>query len=227
MKKMLYTLAAALFVLCSGSGEARAANCPGAPPWSFVDVDATDPFCPFVTEMALRGVSVGCETIDATRRRFCPGSPVSRLQMAAFLTRLPAPLRLARVRAGNFRWTTSGLKDVPLDDAGATTLTWLQAADSQRLLTYSAECALTLPAAAGTPWVHLDIVVNGEVIPPTQGDADAFCGVPAGTTFSGYQRPSITLLIDARAGENQVSIRAGVGADGITVSLGDSSLVID
>lgn len=225
--KALYTLVAVLFVLGNVTGEARAANCPGAPPWSFVDVDAADPFCPFVTEMALRGVSLGCETIDATRRRFCPDSPVSRRQMAAFMTRLPAPVRMSRVRSGNFRWSTTGLKDVPLDDAGGTTLTWTQATDSQRLLTYSAECALTLSAAAGTPWLHLDIVVNGEVVPPTQGETDAFCGVPAGSTFSGYQRPSITLLIDARAGENQVLIRAGTGADGFTALLGDSSLVLD
>jgi len=48
----------------------------------FDDVPATDPFCRWVEDLARRGVVSGCGP-----RTFCPGSPVSRDQMAVFLLR--------------------------------------------------------------------------------------------------------------------------------------------
>jgi hypothetical protein len=49
----------------------------------FVDVLASDPFCPDVAWMKTYGVTKGC---DATH--YCPADNVSRLQMAAFMHRL-------------------------------------------------------------------------------------------------------------------------------------------
>jgi hypothetical protein len=57
---------------------AVAQNCDG-----FVDVLASNPFCPDVTWMKTYGVTKGC---DATH--YCPTDNVSRLQMAAFMHRL-------------------------------------------------------------------------------------------------------------------------------------------
>jgi hypothetical protein len=58
--------------------SALAQNCDG-----FVDVLASNPFCPDVTWLKTYGVTKGC---DATH--FCPTENVSRLQMAAFMHRL-------------------------------------------------------------------------------------------------------------------------------------------
>jgi S-layer homology domain len=46
----------------------------------FHDVPASSPFCPFIEELARRGVTGGCGGGN-----FCPGDPVTRQQMAVFL----------------------------------------------------------------------------------------------------------------------------------------------
>ena len=47
----------------------------------FEDVPASSPFCPWVEELARRGVVNGCAA-----GRFCPDAPVTREQMAVVLT---------------------------------------------------------------------------------------------------------------------------------------------
>jgi hypothetical protein len=49
----------------------------------FSDVPASSPFCPFIEELARRGITTGCAP-----GLFCPGDPVTRQQMAVFLVRL-------------------------------------------------------------------------------------------------------------------------------------------
>lgn len=85
MRKILLALGA---LLCIWSGSAQAQFCPGAGSYVFVDVPADDPFCVFVTRMAVEGITEGCEIIDVNNRRYCPESAVTRKQMAAFLIRL-------------------------------------------------------------------------------------------------------------------------------------------
>ncbi len=50
----------------------------------FVDVPASNPFYAFIEEMALRGITLGC---NATGPLYCPAGNVTRGQMAAFLVR--------------------------------------------------------------------------------------------------------------------------------------------
>jgi hypothetical protein len=50
-----------------------------APP--FGDVPASSPFCPWIQELSRRGIVAGCGGGD-----YCPGVPVTREQMAVFLT---------------------------------------------------------------------------------------------------------------------------------------------
>lgn len=79
-------VAAALLVLAV---EARAAPCA-----AFTDVDSTSPFCAGVAWMKNRGITSGC-----TATLYCPNDPVSRLAMAAFLSRLDRVLPLTLVDA--------------------------------------------------------------------------------------------------------------------------------
>lgn len=58
--------------------SAVAAPCAG-----FTDVDDSDLFCPNVTWMKNRSITLGCTT-----ELYCPTAPVTRLAMAAFLNRL-------------------------------------------------------------------------------------------------------------------------------------------
>ena len=71
---------------------AHAGFCPGLSPWVFDDVLDTDPFCGYITEMAVRGVTLGCSVIDANNRLYCPAASVRRDQMAAFMSRLATGL---------------------------------------------------------------------------------------------------------------------------------------
>lgn len=68
-----------VFLLSTEEGQGYApAPCLASTP--FVDVPASSPFCPWVAELARRGVTNGCSPGS-----FCPGNPVNRAQMAVFL----------------------------------------------------------------------------------------------------------------------------------------------
>lgn len=62
---------------------ATAQSCAG-----FVDVTASDPFCANVEWLKNRAITLGCT--DTTH--YCPGQPVLRLSMAAFMNRLGVAL---------------------------------------------------------------------------------------------------------------------------------------
>ena len=87
MRKLL-RVCVLVFGLLGLAHESSAQFCPGVSPWVFDDVAASDPFCGFVTEMAQRGVTLGCTTLDANHRLYCPNEGVTRLQMAIFMGRL-------------------------------------------------------------------------------------------------------------------------------------------
>jgi hypothetical protein len=79
--KLTHTVAAvALLILSAG---ASAQNCVG-----FVDVPASDAFCPNVEWLKNRSITLGCT--DTTH--YCPTGNVTRLAMAAFMNRLGSAL---------------------------------------------------------------------------------------------------------------------------------------
>jgi S-layer family protein len=74
----------AVFVLVAKDGPGAAPPACGTP--VFADVPATSPFCPWVEELARRGVVSGCGGGS-----YCPTAPVSREQMAVFVLRTADP----------------------------------------------------------------------------------------------------------------------------------------
>jgi hypothetical protein len=58
----------------------------------FNDVPASSPFCPFIEELARRGITGGCGG-----GKYCPGDPVTRQQMAVFIVGAMAPTAYAHV----------------------------------------------------------------------------------------------------------------------------------
>jgi len=69
----------------------------------FSDVPASSPICPWVQELARRGVTAGCGS-----GQYCPGNPVTRAQMAVFLLSTSHGSGYAPVPC-----TTSPFSDVP------------------------------------------------------------------------------------------------------------------
>lgn len=94
----------------------------------FDDVDAADPFCASVEWLRNREVTLGCRTFD-----YCPGVPVSRLAMAAFMDRLGGVLAPETLLVGS----------VP---------DWLYAGPLH--------CQLTVPAATHPRRAIVDVVVS-------------------------------------------------------------------
>ena len=68
----------AVFALKTLEGPGYVPPACGTP--MFADVPASSPFCPWVEELARRGVTAGCGGGN-----YCPNDPVSRAQMAVFL----------------------------------------------------------------------------------------------------------------------------------------------
>lgn len=65
---------------------------PDGPCGDFADVSSTSDFCPSVEWLRNRGVTLGCTTYE-----FCPTNPVTRLAMAAFMSRLGRTLSSAQL----------------------------------------------------------------------------------------------------------------------------------
>ena len=76
MRRSLFLTAGVAAALLVGAGSALLGLC-----GPFTDV-AADAFCPFVVEVFYLGITTG-----TTPTTYDPSSPVSRLQMAAFLSR--------------------------------------------------------------------------------------------------------------------------------------------
>jgi hypothetical protein len=73
-----------VFVLVAKEGAGYNPPACGTP--MFPDVPASNPFCKFIEELARRGVVSGCGGGN-----YCPGSPVTREQMAVFVLRTLDP----------------------------------------------------------------------------------------------------------------------------------------
>ena len=74
----------------------------------FHDVPASSPFCPFIEELARRGITGGCAP-----GLYCPNDPVTRQQMAVFLLKateaaLSGPLASGDTLRG--MWAAAGTK---------------------------------------------------------------------------------------------------------------------
>jgi hypothetical protein len=220
MRKPLL-LAALLLLLCTS--PARAQFCPGVSPWVFDDVLASDPFCGFVTWMADNGITLGCQTIDANHRLYCPAQNVSRLQMAAFMKRL-GDVRVEAVDTG------PGLLGGPITSVGTITLAPTQ------LLPTAACTNNQVPRWNGSAWACATLPAGGSVTSVASGTGLA--GGPITTTgtlsvATSYQLPqgcgngqvaksngsgAWTCASDASSGGTVTSVTAGNGLTGGTIT---------
>jgi len=83
-------------------GIAGASSVSAAPCSGFNDVDSASAFCPSVDWLKNRGITVGCAA-----GLYCPGDPVIRLDMAAFMNRLGNALEPKFVHASQMNIASS------------------------------------------------------------------------------------------------------------------------
>lgn len=139
-----------------------------------------------------------------------------------------AALLSTHTRNTNFIYSEGSVPSVPLNDGGATTVTFKTTAKNQKVIvSYTAECGI-LDDKHDT-WVNIDILVDGVAIRPTNStSSDAFCSSTAGTGYGWNMSAVNAVYVVPFAGVHTVSIKAAVtgGNGGATGWLGDTSLVV-
>ncbi|MFO1311185.1 MAG: tail fiber domain-containing protein [Burkholderiales bacterium] len=213
-------LLGAVAVLLAMTQPARAQFCPGVSPWVFDDVLASDPFCGFITWMADNGITLGCVTIDANHRLYCPNDNVSRKQMAAFMNRL-GNVRVEAVDTG------PGLTGGPITAVGTINLATTQ------LLPTTACTNNQIPRWNGSAWTcSTDANSGGTVTSVASGTGLTGGPITGSGTLSiatGYQLPqgcangqvaksngssAWTCANDNDAGGTVTSVATGLGLTG-------------
>jgi hypothetical protein len=150
---------------------------------------------------------------------------VLALALAGVAATAQAGVKASAMNPTNWTTFTRGPLLVPLNAAGATTLSFSLASAGKKLLTFSSECAVNGLAGKYGDYLDLDIVVNGVVVVPTV-DADPFCSTNGTGGFDSYFRSSITIPVQLKSGTNTVQIRASGSANVTGMWLGQSALVI-
>jgi hypothetical protein len=149
------------------------------------------------------------------------------LALAGVTAAAHAGVKADAVRTGNFETTSVSGVFVPLNDAGATTLSFNLGSAGKKVLTYSAECNVSGAAGNDSAYLELDIIVNGITVAPSLGSTDAFCTSDGDTNIvDNWTRASITIAIQGIAGNNTVRIVARGNSGAMYLWLGDSALVV-
>jgi hypothetical protein len=136
--------------------------------------------------------------------------------LAAISMSAQAAIKLNATRLGVFG-SSNPVWNVPLNDAGATTLSFNLLANKKLVLSYSAVCHAT----GTTGYVDIDIIVNGNSVVPTADNNDPFCNAAEAHTIG-----SMTLQIQGIAGNNTVRISAKLIPGATHMSFGNSALLV-
>src|SRR5262245_6965007 len=137
-----------------------------------------------------------------------------------------AGVKATAINPGYWQTTSSAEDFVPLDAAGATTLTFNLASGGKKVLTFSAACAVDTVTGETYAWLNFGIYVNGIVVEPTGDSSTALCSANRTGGFDGNVRGSITLAIQGIAGTNTIRIKANLGGYATGAGLSDSILLI-
>ncbi len=129
--------------------------------------------------------------------------------LAAVASAASAGVRVsAHLKPGGFIINTPAAAFLPLNGAGATSLSFKLPSAGKKVLTYSALCAVKASEGDNDQWYHLDIYVNGKVVPATVDANGLLCGSNETAAFDGWVRASITVQVDGKKGDNTVRIEA-------------------
>lgn len=153
---------------------------------------------------------------------------IYKVVMAATLASIAvtsqAGVRASATNGVNF--TSTATVFLPLTSSGGSTVSFNMSAAGRKVLTFSAECSVNAPAGNTVGWVDIDILVNGVVVSPTTGSADAFCAANGTLGFDGWETNSITVVIPVVAGANNVRIQARPNGGATGLWFGERALVV-
>lgn len=139
-----------------------------------------------------------------------------------------AALLATHTRNTNFTYAEGSNPSVPLNDAGALSITFNTTAPNQKVVvSYTAECGIV--DDIDDTWVNIDIYVDGVAIRPTNStSSDAFCSSTSGAGYNWNMSAVNAVYVVPRAGAHTVRIGAAVtgGNGGATGWLGDTSLIV-
>lgn len=138
-----------------------------------------------------------------------------------------AALLATHTRNANYTYAEGTTPFVPLNDAGATTITFNTGVRNQKVIvSYTAECGII--DNKNDTWVNIDIQVDGVAIRPTNNTSDAFCSSTNNAGYNWNMSAVNAVYIVPNPGVHTVRIRAAVqsGNGGATGWLGDTSLVV-
>lgn len=153
---------------------------------------------------------------------------IYKLAMAVTLASITAAshagVKLSATNVANY--SAVGTVFLPLNTAGATSLSFNLDKAQKKVLTFSAECSVNAPAGNSSAWVDIDIIVNGVVVAPTTGNLDGFCSANGTAGFDGWETNSITVVIPGIVGANSVRIQARLNGGATGLWFGERSLVV-
>lgn len=236
MRKIFLSAMFALAVL-GFQGEAKAQFCPGAPGTVFIDVPLSDPYCPQITWIAERGVTLGCQVINSAQSLYCPNDNVNRTQMAAFLNRLgnalfPLNCSVDQVMAWNgTMWVCASTPAGPAGPTGATGATGPMGpmGDPGPTGPAGATGATGAQGAAGVDGADGKTVLNGAVAPTTEGvDGDFYIDTVAvaiyGPKIGGVWGSAVS-LVGPMGATGAAGPQGPAGADGAVGPVGPAGAV--
>jgi hypothetical protein len=149
---------------------------------------------------------------------------VGGMALAALMASVPvsAALKANATRASNFTFSGADVL-VPLDLGGATSLAF--SGSGKFMVSYSAECETQ------GAWLSIQIIVDGVVLAPTAGVADAFCSDHNNNDSNDAWTTAHYRVVTPAlpTGPHTVQVRATVfgGAAGALGWLGDTSILVE
>ena len=156
------------------------------------------------------------------------GSQLKAMAVAGIALLLPMTAAEAKVRAaGNstaiLLTSTAVFVDAPINGA-ATTISFNMAQKGRVVITYSAECSVS---GNVVNWATLQIVLNGNIIAPTQNDT-TICSDNTTAIHDGFVQISKSVVAKAKAGNNvlKIKVRMAFVNAGSELRLEDSSTVV-
>lgn len=119
-------------------------------------------------------------------------------------------------------WLGALPQSLRLTPGGAITVPFANPIPGTVSVTYTAECQLN---AASSSWLHVSVVIDGAVTPPSGPDA-AFCSGRGVGVATGWARHSITVTRVLAAGVHSVSVRGQVAGAHAGARIDDSTILI-
>ena len=119
-------------------------------------------------------------------------------------------------------WLGNLSQALVITSGGSSSLSFFNTSIGTVSVTYTAECQLN---GASSSWLHVSVVIDGVVTPPSGPDA-AFCSGQGVGVTTGWARHSITVARVLASGVHSVSVRGQVAGVHAGARIDDSTILV-